>query len=76
MTKKSPKKPAKKASAPKSKRDLKPQRELTDEELSRASGGTLAWSAPLSMKVDTESPVVVNSALKKVDEATLWLLKK
>ena len=64
-----------KTSAPKSQRNLRPQHELSDEELSRASGGTVAWSAPWSLKIATESPLVVNTTVK-LDDASLWLLKK
>jgi hypothetical protein len=77
MSKKTAKKPTKKTSAPKSRRGLRPQHELTDEELSRASGGTVAWSAPGTIKLAPENPnlKVAESPTVNLD-AGLWLLKK
>ena len=76
MSKKTAKKPTKKTSAPpKSGRGLRPQHELTDEELSRASGGAVAWSAPLTVKLSPTNTTTVENPTVNLD-AGLWLAKK
>jgi len=79
MSKKNAKKPARKTGAPKSKREVRPQQELSDEELSRASGGTLALSSPWTIKLSPENPTATNPTTTNLTtnlDAGLWLLKK